>query len=308
MVELYSKDDDLNLFKIGDGTFGSVYQIDSKIAYKIYRDRVDCGRGLFFPNPVFNLPMKRFLRLKKRCEKLKYTESIQDFISIDGKFGGIVIPYYEGETLDYYTNSSFSVKRDLSYQLIRNHKELIHHFIFPRDYKLNNIMVSNGEIKILDLDDTFTICPLFPSSTYKKESNLSLSKFFIDFFEDQKEKNFSLNTVKRLDRTRFERTTSLSNIEKKLKEKEQPHRFYLFNASCSMGELPNNPSYKLLYLYSKGFTDLEASYVLESLKKRNLRLFDFVRQDELDSYFNNFNTDLCLTKDDKIVYQKGRSL
>ncbi|MBR2827644.1 MAG: hypothetical protein IKE70_00215 [Bacilli bacterium] len=82
MIELFSKDDDLNLSKIDVGTFGIVYQKDSNMVYKIYRDKICSGSGFLFPNSVFNIPMKHFLRLKRRCEKLKYTESIQDFIFI----------------------------------------------------------------------------------------------------------------------------------------------------------------------------------------------------------------------------------
>ena len=307
MVEFYSEDE-FNFSKIGDGTFGTVYQIDSKTAYKIYHKQITSIMGIYYPNPVFDLPMKRFTRLKNRCKKLKYTESIQDIIYLNGKFGGVVLPYYEGETLDYFTKSSFSVKRDLSCQLIRNHKELMNHFIFPKDYKLNNIMVSNGNIKILDLDDTFTSCPIIPLPFYQSESNFSLSKLLINFFEDRDKISFSSYIVSKLNRTRFVRTTSLSTIEKKLEERDKPHRFYLFDSSCSMDEIPEDPTYKLLCFYSDGFRNTEASYVLESLSKKNLKLFDFVREDELDSYFNNFNTDICFTKDNKIIYQKGRSL
>ena len=57
---------------------------------------------------------------------------------------------------DFLKDSSYKLKADLSRQFVRNSKELIRHNIYPLDYKLNNLMCENGELRIIDLDDFHT--------------------------------------------------------------------------------------------------------------------------------------------------------
>lgn len=85
-----------------------------------------------------------------------HTDLIKDTIFIDGKFAGVALPFYDGKTLELSMDLSYKKRVDLSFELVRNTRELTGYFIYPTDFKNNNIMIVDGHIKLIDLDDQFT--------------------------------------------------------------------------------------------------------------------------------------------------------
>lgn len=86
------------LEKIGYGNFGVIYKDSDKI-YKIYNHVVKASAHITVPNPSLRFPKRRLNRLINLNKSIKYTDLVQDTVFIDGQFRGIVLPYYEGETL-----------------------------------------------------------------------------------------------------------------------------------------------------------------------------------------------------------------
>ena len=180
MVNITSEE--LNsLEKIGSGAFGTVYFKDYK-AYKIYHEMIKTDNYIIEKNPSLKFREIKVKRLLQRSKKLKHTDLIEDIIYIDGSFGGIVMPYYDGETLLNTKNKPLKEKIDISKELVRNAKELTKNRIYSLDCSLKNIMLVNNEVKIIDLDDYNTEVTILPSLTYKRSVVFSLYDSIKSYF------------------------------------------------------------------------------------------------------------------------------
>ena len=294
MVDM-SFDDIHNLSEsfIDSGTFGTVYKKDNNNAYKIYHERIPNYMKDYVDNPVLTLPLSRFELLKKRSERLLYTQSITDFIMVNGKFGGVVIPYFDGELLNMFSNSSFDLKIDISKQLIRNHKELHHNLIFPYDYKLNNVIVSNNKVEIIDLDDVLTSVPRFPLPHHIIHSNFSLSKCLCSFFNESVY-TFNYPIIRRkLNNTRFNLTPSINCLENQLRKKEEEHNFFIIDSSYDISSIPNDSNLRILLVYDSELSMIDVLAIMEKLKEKGLKIFDIIEREKVSLYISNFNTVSC---------------
>lgn len=174
---------DFNIESLGKGTYGSVYHYQNK-AIKKYHPIIYKYSS---KNPCLRLNRKKFQLMKLRAKKIKHTFLVEDLLYINETFSGVVYPYIEGSHLGTIVNTlSIHEKQILGKQLIRNAKELTDNNIYPKDYRLPNILRdSQGNIKIIDTDDVHTKVTLFPNPLYLLLSLNSLKKAVVDLIEDE---------------------------------------------------------------------------------------------------------------------------
>ncbi len=177
------KEDFYNLVFIGSGTFGSVYVKDN-MAIKLYHSEVKSQLNMYSINPNLLHYQKRIKKLLQRRNQIHYTDLIHDILCINGQFRGVVGTFYDGYSLNkIYDTLSFDEKKYIIEQVIRNAEELTDHYIYPTDYKANNIQyTSDKQVKIIDLDDCYTKVATFANPFLKKRSTFALKMFIISFF------------------------------------------------------------------------------------------------------------------------------
>lgn len=146
--------------RIGCGNFGSVYLNKDKV-YKVYHKQIKAESLTFniktiIDNPTLKTKPIKYEYLKHINHKLKYTDLIDDTLCIDGGFGVVVMPYYNGDTFENHKYDPIEKKVAIARQLLLNAKELTDNLIYPLDYKSNNIMLYENKIQIIDLDDVKT--------------------------------------------------------------------------------------------------------------------------------------------------------
>lgn len=180
----FTKDEFEQLTYVKSGTFGSVFH-DGKIAFKKYHHEIKAIGYVLIKNPCLKQNRHKFKRMWKRQSKIEYTDLICDTFSIDNDYSGVCYPYYQGQLLEEIRKeSSFKEKEYIALQLIRNAKELTDQKIYPLDYKLNNVIyTSQGQVKIIDLDDQLTKVTLIKNPYYFYKSTRRLKSTLFHFFE-----------------------------------------------------------------------------------------------------------------------------
>ena len=169
---------------IGCGKYGNVYKFNDNKIIKLYKEY---GYYEYGKLSIYNIPSNKFKLLKKKQRKIVNTDLVDDIIFVDNKPVGVSSKYVNGKTLDKIRNEiSLSIKKDISFQLINNAKELIDNGIYSLDYKLNNIMYSNDEkIKIIDLDDNLTKVSRLNNALLKYLSINKLKYTLSDLFSNE---------------------------------------------------------------------------------------------------------------------------
>ena len=284
-----------SLRKVGSGKFGTVYQKDDDVAYKIYHPTVSTYTGKAVDNPALKHPIGRLNLLRKKGAKLQYTDVLTDYIYIDGKFGGICIPYYDGVTLDKFMDQDFSVKIDVSKQLIRNGMELVRNHIYPIDYKLNNLMIENGNVRIIDLDDRFTHVRRIPSFIYKKGSSSALNDTIRTYFDEYHYTPFGEAVKSRIQREHWPYANNFDEIKSILKEKSIKHNYLVMDESSSLAEVCDYLSrdrYRVLFLFkTRIYDDDYFLNVIFQLKELGIDIYDFLSPYDLSKFFQNHSVD-----------------
>jgi len=167
---------------LGRGSFGTVYRYQDKAIKQYHRWLYHFDK--LSPSLKRYEPLK-FKLMRARGPKIKYTYLVEDLLYINDEFSGVIYPYIEGETLyKVVSKLSYEEKYDLAKQIIRNAKELTDNAIYPADYRLPNILRdTDGNIRIIDLDDFWTHISLFPNPIQLAISLTSLKKVLINFLE-----------------------------------------------------------------------------------------------------------------------------
>ena len=283
-----------NLKRVGSGRYGSVYQLDEENAYKIYHTTISGYDGFPHRNPALRQPKLRFHLLKQKGKHLQYTDVLKDVVYVDGKFGGVCIPYYDGETLNHFMNAEYSLKMDISEQLLRNGKELMDHYIYPIDYKLNNIMYANGAVQIIDLDDYLTHVRILPDSIHKMGAIDGLTDSIMTLFGERDYQYYKDSLKCYLTRKKARSSFKVDAIEEFMKEKRIKHSYLLMDSSSDTSkvqELIHNRNYQILYLCPSNSSLLEEEnllYTVSELRKKGILLFDITSLDSYENYLKNF--------------------
>ncbi len=284
------KEDIKKLENIGSGAFGTVYRFNDDYAIKVYHDKVKTGFGLLANNPQLRR-MDKAIKLKRINKKLEYTDLVQDLLYIDGKYAGIVIPYYEGTTLNHMMNAPIELKIDISKQLVRNCKELTSNNIYPLDFKLNNMMYVNGEVKFIDLDDFYTKYHLFNHERQKRDAICGLDESIKTYFGEFRCSTYNEALGIYLTRERTIGNYSYSDIDAYLEYKNKALNYLFIDIDSDIDvikAIKNNGEYRIIMLYdSLGYDGEEYVKYFEKLDRNNIYVYDMIKRSEFDLYFSN---------------------
>lgn len=299
-----SRDELEYLPKIGSGKFGTVYKKDDELAYKIYHPTVSSYDGRILDNPALRLPWLRFHKLKQKGKKLQYTDVLKDVIYVNGHFGGVCLPYYNGTTLNHLLNESVSLKIDISKQLVRNGKELLDHYIYPIDYKLNNIFFTNGNVKIIDLDDYFTHVRSFKSPFLHSGAINGLSETVLTFFGEYLYLGYGSAVSNKLLRKPVPSSFHLEDLDSYLKNKEENFVYLLVNDTTDISEAKkyfSNGPIRIIYIFdgSKHFDNHYLLNIIQQYQNAGISLFDMVPYHLWEQYSHNYIMQDCLQLDNK---------
>ena len=273
MINITDKDLE-KLKKIGAGQFGEVYQVDENTAYKIYFKKI---------NPALVNPIYRLKKLKKHGKYVKNTDFFIDYVYIDGIFGGISIPYYNGITLDKTKDFDLNKKLDIANQLIVNEKELINNGIYHNDIKLKNAMVVDGIVKIIDLDDTYTHIPLLIKEPDEIATKQALFQTVINIFEE--EPLFSKGLYDYLERKPGNASSDLTMLYHYLSEKRKKEDYLIIHPNTDIEDIKSilkEHPYRVIYLEEENISN--DNYLLELIlqyRKNNIALYDIVESNNL---------------------------
>lgn len=182
-----------NLEFKGKGTFGAVYLKGDTIIKK-YHDNIQASSmdySIEYKNPCLRFRGKKFALLLLRNQFVNYTNLINDVVFVQNRFVGVSYPYVDGDKLEECIGENILKKGNICYQLIRNANELTDFFIYPLDYKINNIMYDkDGNVQIIDLDDQFTKVTFMSNPLYLYRSLYSLRRVVINFLENDEIYNY----------------------------------------------------------------------------------------------------------------------
>lgn len=287
-----------DLEKIGQGHLSMVFKLDDENAYKIYFSEIP-ARNYYgkehrmVDNPCLRYNKSKYKLLKRKEKKLQYTDIFKDIIFVDDRFYGVQIPFYDGLTLYDCLNNSFDSKMDISKQLIRNCDELTSNFIYPRDLSLRNVMLVDGNVKIIDLDDPTTKVCHFSNILYKTETAFALNGTIMSLFQES-EPPFCYDSVySYVERKTWFIKNNSKFIHNYLDYKNQVSDYLIISEDSDLNfvrEVNKDGQYRMLYKFK---CDPESYNTLSNIAIDHLinriPLFDFVNQNRIDSYFNNFN-------------------
>ena len=284
MVSL-SRSDLRSLEYISSGTFGSIYKKDDNTAYKIYHDKIKTQYYQLVDNPALedhNRP--HYYLLLQRRDSIKQSGLIKDKIYMDGFFGGVAIPYYDGPELSE-TDLIIKDRIRVSRRIIDKMKELNRHLIYPTDLKTNNILLVNGEPELIDLDDVRTHAFIYPSPlfyTFSKNATARTVRAIIE----KGHHPLTDNAYDQIERTKHKKATSYNSIEEYLREKEKEKTIIYIDKNTDIDTLKDNTSSyreRLVYVLDNDEKYTEDK-ILERLKVYQIPLYDFVEIDKQNKY------------------------
>ena len=299
MINLTSLDLD-NLERIASGGFGVVYKDGSK-AIKIYRPRLKTGYWSFVSNPALRFNKTKLNRLLKKDKLIDNTDLIQDIVCNGNKYVGVVYPYYNGITLNKCMNYPLDCRIDMSRQMIVKAKELTDNNIYPLDYKLDNMIYIDDEVKLLDLDDVYTKVKIFKSDRLLRKSNILLDETIKTLLGEYHYYSYvDLDLREVLLKKRRKTNDNYDDISKYLDEKEKPLKFALVDLDTDLDEVKGNNDY--LYLF---ITDNVINRnIIDFVKNNNFGIYDVVQSNKLNDYLSNNFVEECVDKTGGKVLKK----
>ena len=297
---------------INQGTFGMLYQKDDNTAYKIYKDEIKTKYNSYIKNPCLRIPKSHYDLIKEKSKNIKGTEFFKDLIYIDGRFKGVVIPFYQGETLSKYSNIPMNKRIELVTLLINKSKELTKNNIIYTDYKINNIIVQDNDIKLIDLDDLKTHPVIVKDPVLYSYSIYKLNETVQDRFGQEQHLNLNEDVWKRINRQRGFYTIRKSKLDKYIKNKQTPRDILFIDKDTDISRLKDNTSTyntNVVYILSKEEKNKEKELqIIDNLKVYKIPLYDFVTIKEFN-YYNNIEliNEAYQIKDNeyKLVYKKN---
>lgn len=283
-----------NLEKCKSGDFGVIFRNNDKV-YKIYKEEIKVGYSDYIRNPMRRYRRCRYRRMIDLNDRLQYTDLCSDVVFVDGKFAGICLPYYEGELLLDLRNSPFDLKMDISRQLVRNSRELTDNCVYPYDYKLKNMMLVDGEVKILDLDDIETKYSLLPNLYRKRKTIRGLDetiKTFLGEYDRYLSNDFAEGED--ISKPIYRLSSNYEGINEYLKEKEKKSKFLIVDYKLldddTIPLLLSLKDYRIIVTYyGIEYGKVKPPKILSRVISHNGSVFDFVEYNRLNSYLSNYN-------------------
>ena len=290
------------LQKVSQGNFGSIYRDEDK-AYKVYFDDVKTTYGTITSNPMLKKKIiPRLNRLISLSHRVKNTDLIYDMLYIDGKYSGVVMPYYEGTDLYKLIDNPLESKISLAKELVENSRELSNRFIYPMDYKLINMMLVDGHVKLIDLDDVFTKVSLIPNPFLNREAIIGLDKTIKAFFNERKYFSYLEGASELTTKEKSKSNTTYKGISEYILGKEKPYRYLVLDSKSDIdSDIAKDPNTRVIVSFDSTYKleDIK-SFILE-LNRRGIQVYDIISKHVLDKYLENIIHD-------EIILSKNKSL
>lgn len=269
------------------GKYCTIYKKDDTTAYKIYHEEISCG-GRVITNPVLTLTWLHFRTLLKRYKNLKYSGGITDLIYVDGEFRGVVTPYYDGVILKEKIHEPVKDKIRLAKDYVRDAKELDELLVYKTDHKLNNVMLVDGEVRLIDLDDLFNHACFFRNPFYRVYGISELGAAVQMFFKEDIRYPISRRVERALKRDNYFTAFNYQRIDKYIESKEKEKGILYIDENA-------DPEYVRRLCLEQ---NLEIVVVLNEVKRLNFNLlriinrfkekgveiYDFILKDKIDEY------------------------
>ena len=296
-----------HLERIRSGLFGTVYKKNNEIAYKIYHPTIPDEFGHYHTNPTLKLSKRRFERLIERSKHLKNTGGVFDTLSLNGHFGGVVIPYYDGKRLNEMLDEPLSLRIDLSKKIVENAKELTSFYIYPFDYKLNNIMCVDKEIRIIDIDDKHTHVTPFYNPFYRAYSIEVLGETIQAFLRDHRHLYVPKEVDKQLGRVHPPISFTYHSLNQYLDKKEIVRDILWIDNSTDLESIPNmiqDMPLSVVYVLDDKLSDEDYKRLFESCRDKGIPLYDIALQSYVSDYSNFENVGEEFVTHHKELYKK----
>lgn len=301
MAEINSKELD-ELEMIESGLFGHIYRNGDKV-FKVYDDVIKDAFGEPTKNPILKHPKLSILKLKRLMalnSAVKHTDLVEDLLYVDGSFKGIVLPYYDGQTFLDLKKISLLERIKLSKKLLINARELNDNNIYPLDQRVKNIMLVNGEVKLIDLDDIFTKVTLINNTFLRIKSIEALDTAVKSFLHEYNRPTYDERVVELLDRKDEKTNMSFRGIEKYIESKGVKNRYLFINPDFDLtSERLIEPS--RIILVCNPFNKEELISTLQRLKQKGINVFDIVEFDSINDYMRDSSYSECLYSRDGSV-------
>jgi len=314
------------LLCIGSGGFGTVFADNvNECTIKKYHDFVKSDYHVYVPNPCLRMRKKKFKRLNKRDNKIKYTDVFVELVYQGSKFVGVKKKLYCGETLDKLGSMPLTIKKDMMNKLIRNAQELTKNKIYALDFKANNVLLTtHGEIKIIDLDDIFTKVTLLPNFYYKKKSLKKLKNTIVYYFYKYQD-SFSFEVRKRIsngvvNKSSLKKTRNYEQLEDFVNSIQFEGNIMiveyanLVNIDLTVLKKyieDNGLSLVIAFKYDVLFSDEKAITIINKLNDFGIEVYDVFKyfkdyQQEVDNYIISHDADNIHTYDEgfKVLEKK----
>lgn len=278
------------LEKISTGGNGAIYRVGNYI-YKIYKPYTKTSYKEEIPNPSLKYRPLKLHRLMSIDKKIKYTDLVQEIIFVDGKFGGVVLPFYNGQILSETMNLPIEEKIKISREVVRNSSELTYHHIYPMDYKLNNIMLSDGHPKIIDLDDWTTKVKFRLHPLRKALCIEGLDETIKTYLSEYRGIPLSGEVKEKIRKIPNQPNYSYNGILEYLDEKSQIHNYiFIFESSDIKSNLRllHDDKYRIILSFKDFyFDDSHIKKYLEKLNYYGIDIYDITTLNRIDDYINN---------------------
>ena len=275
---------------IGAGKFGKIYKIDDNTAYKIYYSKVvDNYTGIELINPALVCNRTHYKLLLSKSKNLNHSGGINDFIYVDGKFGGVSIPYHKGLELINELDRPLKLKIDLSKKIVRNCKELTDNFIYPTDFRLKNIILNNDNPQIIDLDDTRTKVRLIKDPILEAFCINIIGESIQYYLGLYKHHGVPFTVKKNIKRDNAFNCIHYEKIIDYINNLEKEKNIVFINKESDLDilkELVFNNSFEAVYILENEKNKKEYIHTVKKLKAENIMLYDFVNQRIMDNYPN----------------------
>lgn len=297
MVKITSDDlSNMKDDKVDSGCFGTVYRKDDKV-YKVYKPIVKNYFKEPIDNPLLEFPHLTMLKLKRIIAKRKsieHTDLIEDILFVDNHFAGCVMPYYEGDLFLNLIDLPLEKRIGYSRELVRNTKELTDHYIYLLDQRIKNVMLVNGETKIIDADDLFAKAPIVYNPYYHLRSIRSLSRTIYSFLHEDFRSTHNEDILKVVSRQYSKLKNTYKGIEEYLDIKSENIQILFIDSEFNLSDSNLIDGRVVVLVYDK-FNPESIVETINYFKSRGIIVYDVVSKGDIDFFLNNHMHDECLS-------------